>query len=216
MTRIDDTLFITDRSIGAEYQYAPNQVGIVLAARTRNMRMSGLIAESFPLAGIAGSITLTTQIVYGAGLYLLRGEVITGVAFVTAVAGTSTAPAGFKVGLWSSAATPVVLALSADAAADACLTTAGPMLLPFTTPYTVPADGTYYPSAWENGAFAGTALKLSGVTGVVGQQGLGGAGAAAALPNRFTTALKTTATLAVLDTGTYANSGGVWPWLAVY
>lgn len=167
----------------------------------------GLISSPsfFPLVQ---SFNPTSQLVHAIAHFLYKGEKITNVVAHVQTAAAGTAPTGLKLGIWSSAATPVCVAATADLAADARWTSQSFKVNALTATYVVPSDGIYYAVFWMNGAFGTTNLGLTCANGS-GQVGnaigtgkqLGGSVKAAAT------------TMSVSDTGTYGV--GVTPWLAL-
>lgn len=149
------------------------------------------------------SNTLTSQAVYGQAVYLYAGEVVTNILTNTQTAGTSTVPTSIKVSIWSDAAgTPTCRAVSAELNASSNWTSQG--WKESACAYTVPTSGIYYLAIWENGAFAGTALALAVNTSA------GPPGTPAGSAARIYGTLKTgAASVAVNDTGTYAQAGTV-------
>ena len=166
----------------------------------------GIIAQTGSPV-LAGS-TASTQVIYGAGLHLYAGEVITNIIVCVSTAGTSTAPTDIKLGLWDSG-TPTCVAVTGSLGADARWTSTGFKVNALTGAYTVPSTGFYYPCFWQNGAFAGTALQLIICNNAGPTNNQIGSG------KRPWCTLKTgAASMAVNDTGTYG--GGVQDmWFAV-
>lgn len=127
-----------------------------------NRRADYLTATGFLSLGLepVSNAVPTSGTIFANGVYLYKGEVVTNIVVAVATAGSGTAPTHIQVGLWSSAGTPVALAVSAEDAANARWTSTGWKEVPLTAPYTVPADGFYYPSFLKVGAFGTTDLQL--------------------------------------------------------
>jgi hypothetical protein len=155
-----------------------------------------------------GQAAITTQVVAAGGLLLHAGQVITNIIVCAQVAGIGAGvPTSLKLGLWSSAATPVCLAVTAELKDDARWLSQGWKVCALTAPYTIPTTDIYYPCFWENGAFT-TPLQL------VISHSPGAYNTPIGSGKRMATSLKTTTTMAVSDTGTYAQAGSI-PLLAV-
>jgi hypothetical protein len=107
---------------------------------------------------IGGSATaLTSQRIDVAAIYLPPNVSVSNIYLNVIVAGTSTAPTGFFVGL---ASATKMLAQSANLAASASLTATGAKAFAlsgsYTTSLTDSANGLYYVVLLQNGAFGGT------------------------------------------------------------
>ncbi len=156
------------------------------------------------------SVAPVSQRIYGGGIYLYTDEVITNIIVCVEVAGAGTAPTNLKLGLWSSAATPVCLAVTADLAADTRWTASTSYkVCALTAPYTILASGLFYAAFWINGTFATTNLQL--ITSYGSGQFAAQIGSA---KQRFGSVKTGATTMAVAETGTYAVSGSM-PWLGV-
>lgn len=144
----------------------------------------------------------TTQTVMGAGVYLYAGQIVTNIHVCVQTAGVGADPTAAAVGFWSSAASPVCLAIGPDLVAGGLLKSQGWKTMALSAPYTVLTDGWYYPSFWINGVYGGTNVQLVSM-GTMGQAGTPiGSGV-----RRFGALKSTVATApAVNDTGTYASS----------
>jgi hypothetical protein len=85
---------------------------------------------------------LTTQVMTAVALYLEAGDVVTSLTFCSATTAAGT-PTNWWFALYSSAATPALLAQSADQASAAWAANT-PKTLALAAPYTVPTTGIYY------------------------------------------------------------------------
>jgi hypothetical protein len=134
-----------------------------------------LAATGFLALGVepVSNAVPTSGTLFANGVYLYKGEVVTNIVVAVATAASGAAPTHIQASLWSSAATPVALAVSADDAANARWTSTGWKEVPLSAPYTVPADGLYYAAFCKIGAFGGTDLQL--ITGAANPgSGIGG------------------------------------------
>jgi hypothetical protein len=188
---------------------AKGRVSALSSAGVRDVDLAtalGIIADSGPPVG--GAVQTSQAVNFGA-VYLYAGESIANIIVCVTTAGSGTAPTSLKLGLWSSAATPVCLAVTADLASDSRWTSAGQKVCALTGAYSVVTSGIYYPCFWINGTFASTNVQIMTIVASGQFGGQIGSGA------RRSGALKTGATtMAVADTGTYALAGNS-PWLAV-
>jgi len=108
-------------------------------------RPSGLYAESFdrsqaPSSDVAAA--LTTQVMTSVALFLEVGQTVTSLSFLSGVTAAGT-PTNWWFALYSDAATPALIAQTADQttaawAADTIKT------LALSAPYVVPVTGVYY------------------------------------------------------------------------
>lgn len=117
----------------------------------------GVVSWNYNPQNIATQTTTSTQLIYAVGIGLRSGQVVTNILLDVEVAGTSTAPTGFYVGLASSTA---MIEQSANLAASSALTTQAIGSFALAAPTTITADGIYYVMILMNGAFAGTAHQL--------------------------------------------------------
>lgn len=101
-----------------------------------------------------------TGTLFSNGVYLYKGEIVTNILVAVATAASGTAPTHIQASLWSSAATPVCLAVSAEDASNARWTSTGWKEVPLSAPYTVPADGLYYAAFLKVGTFSVTDVQL--------------------------------------------------------
>ncbi len=157
----------------------------------------GLKGEPLPPYAATGGVP-TTQVVYGIADYFYVDEVVTNIVVSVTLAAAGTAPTSLKLGLWSSAATPVCLAVTADLASDARWTFTGWKENALSSPYTILASGIHYLAFWINGVFATTNVQLaiSAVSGTFGREIGANARRSASLKSPATT-------MAVSETGTY-------------
>ncbi len=168
-------------------------------------RSSFLAATGFKALGLepVSNAVPATGTIFGNGVYLYAGEVITNILVAVATAAAGTAPTHIQVALWSSAATPVCLAVSAEDASNARWNSTGWKEVPLSAPYTVLADGLYYPSFLKVGAFGTTDVQL--ITGAA-NTGSNIGGLSAPAKRRAPTLGTGIANLSVVnDTGTYSG-----------
>lgn len=100
----------------------------------------GYIAETAPLAGGVSSFATAAGALRGTALYLRAGDIVTNIIPVVTVVAAGVA-GSVNVGLLDS--TYNRLAISGEVQAQ--FTTLGPRVCALTAPYTVTADGLYYP-----------------------------------------------------------------------
>jgi hypothetical protein len=147
----------------------------------------------------------SSQTIHGMAVYLYAGETVTNVICCVTIAGAGTAPTALKLGVWSSAATPVCLAVTADLATDSRWTSGtGWKVNALSSAYVVPSSGIYYLAFWINGAFATTNMSLS-----VSVPNLGPSQPIGSNPRMLGTLKTGATTMAVADTGTYGSTGSV-------
>lgn len=118
------------------------------------------LVETFPhyLCGTDNAIS-ATGIALATGIPLQAGDVVTNIAFLTGGTAASVPTAGF-IALYSSAATPALLAQSADFTTTPRAANT-PYPIPMVTAFTVTATGLYYVSI----AFAATTVPtLRGIS----------------------------------------------------
>lgn len=125
---------------------------------------AGVISENFnPGTGETMSVP-TSQVVYGQLLGLRAGDVATGIRLRIGVAAAGTSPTTARFGLANSAGTILILSGNVNTAAEWPI---GPVKFAFTAPYTLLADGGYFPCFVVNGTWGTTQptlLKGSGAT----------------------------------------------------
>lgn len=129
----------------------------------------GLKGETFDLSNAAGSTTIATQVIKGTGRYFYTGEVITTLYVCVAVAAAGTAPTLLKLGVWSAAATPACLAVTADLSADSSWTSVGIKGFNLASVYTVTSDAQLYLAELINGTFGTTQPQLNSGAATSGQ-----------------------------------------------
>lgn len=117
----------------------------------------GEMSVAFPLSGATASIALAAQALRGTAIGLKRGDVVTNILASVSVAAGGTAGV-VNVGLYSAAYGK--LAVSGDVQSQ--LTSLGPVALALTAPYTVTADGLYYPVIDMTTAYGTTQPSLAG------------------------------------------------------
>jgi hypothetical protein len=113
----------------------------------------GVLAENYPVVVANSTGAFATQVVNGFTVGLRAGDVVTGITLRLAVAASGTAPTLARFGLAGPDAK--IVALSADQGAAANWVQ-GPCRFPLTTPYTVQAEGGYYPCLLVNGTWSVT------------------------------------------------------------
>jgi hypothetical protein len=109
---------------------------------------STLFRANLPRIGLydsasdSGSVALTTQVMTSMPIYLSAGDVVTNLSFVSGATAAGT-PTNWWFGLYSTAATPALIAQTADqtSTAWAAFTT---KTVALTTAYTVPTTGIYW------------------------------------------------------------------------
>ena len=112
----------------------------------------GVMAQSYELLSTAGTnFAPTAGHVYGSGVYLYAGEVVSNIVTQITASGSGSLPTLTKVGIWSSVATPACLAVSNDISSS--LTATGFVQLPLSSSYTVTSDGVYYLALLGVGTF---------------------------------------------------------------
>lgn len=137
----------------------------------------------------------------------------TGVQLGVAVAGTSTAPTGFFVGVASNASTGVMLAQSGNLNSNAALTTTGVQSFAFSAAWTAPTTGLVEIIVLQNGAFAGTNVTFlrNGVGSVLCYK-VGTSFVSATAGTASTTLPANASALA----GAYSTTGALPIWAALY
>lgn len=109
----------------------------------------------------------TSQTIIAIPIPTKAGVTYTGVRLVVGVAGTSTAPTGFFVGLATNAAigsTGAMLAQSNNLNSSASLTTTGSQPFAFNATFTETVTGFRVVTILQNGAFAGTNCQFTRYT----------------------------------------------------
>ncbi len=140
---------------------------------------------------------------HAGAVYLFAGEVVANLGVDVQVAATGAAPTLIKLGLWTSAATPACVAVTADLSADTKWTSTGKKVFALTGSYTVPTSGIYYIAILKNGAFGGTDVSLGQATPATVSSG----SPVGSNPYSFTLFGTGKTNMAVADTATYATSG---------
>lgn len=104
---------------------------------------AGLLRANLRRSECGGNLSaLTTQVMTSVALYLEAGEVVTSLTFCSATTAANT-PTNWWFALYSTAATPALLAQTADQTNTAwAANTAKTVAL--ATPYTAPTSGVYY------------------------------------------------------------------------
>lgn len=121
----------------------------------------GLLAEPWPNDASAGTAAVAAnQQIHAAAVYLYNGETVTNIIVCVTTAASGAAPSLIKLGLWSSAATPACLAVTADLKSDSRWTSTGYKVCALSSPYAVTSSGIYYPVYLQNGAFGGTNVQF--------------------------------------------------------
>lgn len=104
----------------------------------RNLPRTGL----YDSAGDTGQTALTTQVMTSVPIYLVAGDVITNISFRSGATAADT-PTNWWFALYSDAATPALLAQTADQTTTAWAANTT-MTKALATAYTVPKSGIYY------------------------------------------------------------------------
>jgi hypothetical protein len=153
--------------VGGVKTYLNSDVASGLARQSLAMRNQGVYAETYPVMNSNGQTITTTGTVYGVGIGLLAGDVVTNLTSRVSLAGATVSLA--KMGLYSKAGT----LLCSSASNGTAFETTGVKTLPMTTPYTVPTDDYYFaafiavsavtmPTNWRSATFF-TANSYAGV-----------------------------------------------------
>lgn len=177
--------------------------------RDRDLRAAiGIKSSVFPAYSAAGAVPVS-QTIYGVGCYLYAGETVTNIVSCVTTAAVGTAPTSLKLGLWSSATTPVCLAVTAELSGSANWTSTGWKNSALSSAYSVPSTGLYFAAFWINGVFGTTNLQIAtgGVSGTFGGMATSGA-------RRYGNVKTAATTMVAADTGAYGLSG-TCPWLGV-
>lgn len=139
----------------------------IIAARALSLswKASGIQAENFdPVVATAGTAP-ATQKVFGDLFGFSAGQVIAGIVLRNVVAAVGTLPTTVRVGIADAQGNMLAISGNLNALANWA---AGPNLLPFATPFTVPSDGGYYVCFVVNGVWGSTQPTPIRVTGGVG------------------------------------------------
>jgi hypothetical protein len=144
-----------------------NVAALIKAGRSAQMVSSfGYAGETFlPNFGNT-QVAPTSQSLYGCGIFLHAGEIITNLYVNVSTAGAGTTPTTIRMGIMNSSR--VVQAVTADVHADSKWTSTGVKQFALTAPWTVPTDGIYYILFLQNGAFGTTAMQMIDVAVVAG------------------------------------------------
>ncbi len=121
---------------------------------------TGLLRANLRRQECGGNLAaLTTQVMTSVALYLEAGDVVTNLTFCSATTAAGT-PTNWWFALYSTAATPALLAQTADQTSTAwAANTAKTVAL--TAPYTVPTSGIYYASVMVKATTPPTLLGAS-------------------------------------------------------
>jgi hypothetical protein len=141
-------------TVGSELSAAP------VTPKTRAQILSsagGVITETENPSSLAIFTAASGGAVYGRLLGLRAGDVITGLVVRVSVAAAGTAPTTVRVGLADATGKILVLSGNLNAASNF---PAGAAILAFTAPYTVLADGGYYPVLFVSGVWGSTSPTL--------------------------------------------------------
>lgn len=104
---------------------------------------TGLFRSNLRRTECGGNLSaLTTQVMTAVALYLKAGDVVTNLTFCSATTAAGT-PTNYWYALYSNAATPALIAQTADQTSTAWAANT-PLTLALSTPYTVPTTGVYY------------------------------------------------------------------------
>lgn len=127
---------------------------------TLNGSPTGPLRANLSRSECGGNLAaLTTQVMTSVALYLEAGDVVTNLTFCSATTAAGT-PTNWWFALYSTAATPALLAQTADQASAAwAANTAKTVAL--ATPYTVPATGIYYAAVMVKATTPPTLLGAS-------------------------------------------------------
>jgi hypothetical protein len=121
---------------------------------------AGLLRANLRRSECGGNLAaLTTQVMTSVALYLEAGDVVTNLTFCSATTAAGT-PTNWWFALYSTAATPALLAQTADQTTTAwAANTAKTVAL--ATPYTVPTTGVYYAAVHVKATTVPTLLGAS-------------------------------------------------------
>jgi hypothetical protein len=114
---------------------------------------AGVISENGPPFLFPTAVLPATQQVAGALIGLRGGDIATGIVLRNTVAAAGTPPTTVRFGLADSTGKILVLSANLNALAN---WVQGPIQFPFTAPYTVLTDGSYYAVFVVNGAWGTT------------------------------------------------------------
>jgi hypothetical protein len=137
------------------------QDGILLAGR-------GIVAETFDQALASALLIPASQALRATGIPLSAGQVVTSMAVCVSTAGTALTHA------WLLLYNPAQGLVAQSADTPASFAAAGIVVLPMTSPFTVPTSGVYY-AAWL-GAIGTTMPTFAATAGQVGTAAAIGAG----------------------------------------
>lgn len=131
---------------------------------------TGLLRANLRRTECGGNLAaLTTQVMSSVALYLEAGDVVTSLTFCSATTAAGT-PTNWWFALYSTAATPALLAQSADQASAAWGANTVKTLA-LATPYTVPTTGIYYAAVHVKATtvptLLGAALNVNASSAVV-------------------------------------------------
>lgn len=133
----------------------PNRSDVVLST----LGLKGQNFDIFSTGGTWATATIASQWVYYSMTGFEAGDVINNIFVAVGVAGIGTAPTGIYLGLYSLAGAQ--LGVTTNLAASSIWTASTIVVsAALSSPYTVAASGGLYLAFLQNGAFAGTALKL--------------------------------------------------------
>lgn len=134
---------------------------------------AGLLRANLRRSECGGNLAaLTTQVMTSVAIYLEAGDVVTNLTFCSATTAAGT-PTNWWFALYSPAATPALLAQSADQASAAWAANS-PKTLALAAPYTVPTAGIYYAAVQVKATtvptLLGAALNVNASSAVVAGQ----------------------------------------------
>lgn len=131
--------------------------------RSDLMKALGFKWESFPIEAAAAQSPPSTGTPFGAASYFYAGEIVTGMSVVVSTAGVGTTPTLIKLGLLDSAYKCVVL--TGELKDDAKFQALGRKDFAYTAPYTILADGVFYPVFLLVGTWGTTTMQMAGGSG---------------------------------------------------
>lgn len=170
-------------------------------AQTR-LTARGLIAENSPVEGFQAGNPITSKQVYAGLVGLVKGDVITQIVVCIQTAAAGTAPTLVKLGLMDAAG--VVLAATANVGSDVKWNSTGLQGFNLTTPFTITADGGYYPCFLQDltSPWGTTALQLARFSNFLAMMGKQfGSGARAVTKSSTATLTDLTGTVTLADGG---------------
>src|SRR5262249_57795321 len=119
---------------------SPTQVSVPLARSGAGpyLRDRGVLSECYPVGTVSAALAPVSQFLYGAGLPLYAGDLVTGATVMVVGAAVGAVPTLVKLALADRLGR--VLGATANLASDSGWLSTGPKSYPFTTPVTISDD----------------------------------------------------------------------------